>query len=658
MLENFFDKDKENVLKMSHTSESSDANKKNETKKIQDEESHAEAIEFVEKNRDFFEHYARGKVQFAPAPEGLDTFAFDLKNNTIYLNSKFYKNLGFSDEKTSFATCHEIEHFLEKKQLLSEKGGEKEFEKYLKNIQKSKAFGLMDNCVADVRENRTVVTKTHEGFSDIEKRCYKEDLFKEIDFTKEPKHIQFSYALIREARVPDEKCAIDPEVREKLQSLKDIKGKDGNNLFDVMTNPETPMSMRLKLQDRFIWPIIRELLDKDMKEAEKKRSEEQRSDKDDKDKDKTEKSKGEKSKRDERDKEKKKEKSDPNEIFKDAYERAEKKVPNATPIEEIKKAFEDWKKYQKENSLEKADKEYAEKLGVKEKDLQKYREIVKSLNDIVNPETNETVIEELRLLISRIIAKRLKPTLAPRYPMEEGEDLVDPAQLVAEAKAGNLEPKVWETWEVKEKKGKKFGEIEITLVCDRSSSMDENGGEKKHEQQKAAVLMMEALKEFADICDEEKINIEKPLEVRSEIYSFQSDSNDSKPLKKMSKDLGEKERVDISSILSSAPGGTTDFIPLETIVKSIGEDLKKKIIEGEVKKIVIVFTDGGSDDPDRVQTALENLRKNGVITVGVGVTESGRPALETYKPDAKLAETAEKLPIVLGELLKEHLKDI
>jgi len=47
-----------------------------------------------------------------------------------------------------------------------------------------------------------------------------------------------------------------------------------------------------------------------------------------------------------------------------------------------------------------------------------------------------------------------------------------PAQLVADAKAGNFEAKVWETLEVKQMPGQKFGEVEITLVCDRSGSME------------------------------------------------------------------------------------------------------------------------------------------------------------------------------------------
>ncbi len=126
-------------------------------------------------------------------------------------------------------------------------------------------------------------------------------------------------------------------------------------------------------------------------------------------------------------------------------------------------------------------------------------------------------------------------------------------------KAGNLEPEVWETAETRERPGKKFGEVEITLVCDRSGSMAQ--GAKLIEQRKAAVLLMEALREFAERCEEERTNVDKPLEIRSEVYSFQSSSEDATPLKKMSKELGEKERIEVATALSSVEGSTTDFIP-------------------------------------------------------------------------------------------------
>ncbi|MBI2674163.1 MAG: VWA domain-containing protein [Candidatus Yanofskybacteria bacterium] len=620
-------------------------------------EVHREAMDFVEKNRDFFEHYARGRVKFEPAPPGLNTFAFNLETNTIYINSRFYKQRGLSDQQTTLGTLHEVEHLLEKKQILSETGGSRVFQRYLKRLNDSQAFNFLDNRVSDLRENRAIILNTDkEGgeFERLKHSLYKEVLIPETDFTSKPKHIQFVEALSREGEVPDEKSIVSPEVRAKLDEIQAIRGKDGSSLMEAMTRPTTSMSERLLLQDAFLWPVVEELMKKDVEDHNKNKG----------------KGKGGKGSETgdkgeplaspkptaERGQESP---TDPNEIFADDYKEAASRVPNAVPNEEIEKAFKKWQEGHSENPADRADREYADKLGVKPEDLRRYREIVASLEKTVNPETGESVIDELRQLINRIIARRLKPSIAPRYPVEEGEELVDPSELMSQVKAGNLEPKAWQTHEVKEKTGKKFGEIEITLVCDRSGSMAQEGGAKLTEQRKAGVLMMEALKEFADAVDSERINLEKPLEVRSEIYTFQATAADAVPIKKMSKDLGEKERIEAVAILSSAPGQkTTDFISLEAIERALDEETAQKIRDGELKKIIIVFTDGQSHGVQRVKNALEKMRGQGVIVVGVGVTEGGKPALETYAPDAKLAEIAEKLPIVLGDLLKEHLTDI
>lgn len=646
---------------------------------------HAEAVAFVEKHRDFFEHYAKGRVIIEPAPQRLKTFAFDLEKNTIYVNSMFYKKQGFSDEKTLFAICHEIEHFLEKKTLLTEEGGEKKFEKYLKRIKSSEAFSLIDNCNGDIRENRSVVSRTNEGMRDLEIKAYKEDLFAEKDFTSQPRHIQFSQALLREARVPDERCIVSKDVRDALDEVAKVKG-----LMDIMTNPETPMSVRLRLQDKYIWPKVEALLKKDIEDKKKQKEQKKKQGEGDKSKgeqgeksdeqsggqgEKGEKEGEERSGKNQKDKkgskesekgkdglprsarnDGEKEETDPNKIFADEYAEAKKKFPEAVPIEEIEKAFKEWKEAQKgKDTADKADADYAQKIGVEKKDLQNYRKIVDSLQKAVNPETNVGVLEELRNLFSRIISKRLKKALAPKYPVDEGDELVDPAQLVADVKSGNLEPRVWEDTEIREKKGDRFGEVEITLVCDRSGSMQE--GQKASEQQKSAVLVMEVLKEFAELCEAEKINIDKPLEVKSEIYGFGAGEDD-KPMKEMSAELGEAERINVLKKLYDLPGTTTDFNCLEAIDGNLDDKTKIKIKIGELKKIVIVFTDGGSDNPGRVQGVLKSLRDSGVVAIGVGITKAGQPVLSTYAPKALVVEDATKLPIVLGELLKEHLKDL
>ena len=662
------------------------------------ENEHAEAVEFFEKHRDFFEHYAKGRVNVEPAPKSIPTFAFNLETNTIYVNSMFYKKRGFSEEKTLFGILHEIEHFLEKKNMLSEDGGEKKFDKYLKRIKSSRAFSLLDNCNGDIRENRAVVQRTNKGMGELETKTYKEDLFAETDFTSQPRHIQFSQALLREARVPGEKCVVAPDVRQALDEVSKVKG-----LMDIMTNPETPMSMRLRLQDKYIWPKVEALLEKDMEDKKKKKEEDKKSGKgkgddkgegkpgeqgeekgdesqegqdgegegegkpDDKEgKGKPQKGKG-KSKDGKKEpttpgpssedegKGKEGEETDPNKIFADDYAKAEKNFPEAVPAEEVEKAFKEWQEAQKgKDSKDKADEDYAKKIGVEKKDLQDYRKIVENLAKIVNPETDVSIIEELKNLFSRIISKRLKKAQAPKYPVEEGDELVDPAQLVSDYKAGDLQSKSWEDTEIKEKKGDRFGEVEITLVCDQSSSM---AGQKAEEQRKAAVLVMEVLKEFAELCEAERINIDKPLSVQSEIYGFGA-GEDGKPMKKMSAELGEAERINVLKKLYNVPGTTTDFNSLEVISTGLDEKTKIKIKIGELKKIVIVFTDGGSDNPARVQGVLKSLRDSGVVAIGVGITSEGSPVLSTYAPMAQVVEDVSKLPIVLGELLKEHLKDL
>lgn len=618
------------------------AEKSGKPEEMGENNEHTEAVALVEKHRDFFEHYAKGRVKIEPASKEMPTFAFNLETNTIYVNSMFYKKLGFSEEKTVFATLHEIEHFMEKLQILSEEGGEKQFDKFLKRIKASEAFSLMDNCVADIRENRAVISKTNKGMGELEAKTYKEDLFAKTDFSSQPRHIQFSQVLLREARVPGEQCQVSPDVRQALNEVAKVKG-----LMDVMTNPETPMSMRLKLQDKYIWPKVKALLKKDIEDKKKQKEQKKKGEQKDQDGKKGEKKEGGGEKEDE---------TDPNKIFADEYAEVKKKFTEAVPMKEIEKALKEWKEAQKgKGSADKADEDYAKKIGVEKTDLQNYRKIVQNLEKIINPETDVSIIEELKNLFSRIISKRLKKAQVTKYPMEEGDELVDPAQLVADVKSGNLQPKVWEDTEIKEKKGDRFGEVEITLVCDRSSSM---AGQKSEEQRKSAVLVMEVLKEFAELCKAEKINIDKPLEVKSEIYSFASSSEDKISLKKMSAELGEVERINVLKKLYDVSGTTTDFNCLEAISGNLDENVKGKIKIGELKKIVIVFTDGGSDNPARVQSVLKSLRDNGVVVIGVGITNEGSPVLSTYAPNAQVVEGVQKLPIVLGELLKEYLKDL
>lgn len=595
---------------------------------------HAEAVEFLnrESNRAYLEHYARGRVSLKPAPPGLDTFAFDLETNDIYINSRFYRQRlnkknspAEADRKTVFATEHEIEHFAEKKQILSEANGPQQLAAYLDRLKEDKAFSLLDNCVADIRQNRAVVARTSEASRALEQDLYRTDLFPSTDMTKEPKHIQFSQALLREARVPEEKCSVAPEVRKKLDELHAIE-KDGVKLIDAMTHPDVPMSVRLDLQDEHVVPLMKELLEQDTQEHEKKQS-----------------SLKERIKRFGR----KAPPSDPNEVFKDAYESAGKKVMNSVPIEKQKEALDKWREA---NDPERADQRYADKLGVRKEDLQNYRKNAQELNQIINPKTKERVVAELRLLIERIIAKRFIPSAAARYPVEEGSELVDPAGLVAEVKAGNLEPRVWAETEVQNRPGKRRGKVEWTIIGDPSTSMR---GIKQNEHQKKLTLEMETFDELNRQADAERSQMDTPLEVHTEVYAFSST-----PLKGMGKELTEKQKIEVVAAFNTVYGSTPDYLPLESILNGLTPEQERQIRDGELKKVVEVGTDGESDNVERTKQVVKALRDRGVVVIGIGITESGEEALRTYAPQAVLARHAEDLPHVLADILKEHLADI
>lgn len=628
---------------------------------------HEKSVAFFERHRAYFEQFAGHGIEVKAAPPQLNTFAFDLNNNTIYLTDKFYKLLGYADEGTSFATHHEIEHFREKLALLQEEGGAEVFAAYLRKLDEkvsphAEAFSVMDNCISDVRQNSSVVERTHAGFDAVEKKLYTDVQFPEVDFTegksKQPLHIQLPYAILNEYR-SGRKCIVDERVRKIIDDLQHTPHPDGGtrDIFAMMTNPDpkiVPMSIRLRLQDAYVWPRVLELLEEDMKEEEKRQKAKKDSESTDSKSEENESPEGKKSDAKSQDGTGNTKKPKPSEVFKDAYAEAKKRVPNAMPVEAQKEALKKW--VEENGSPEKMEnKALAERLGVKQEDVKKYKDIARTLNQI-NPETQESVIDDLEKVIRRIISSRLKEKQVPRYPVEDGDELLDAGQWLADTNAGNFQPKVWGDTEIKLKKAKKFGEVEFTLICDRSGSME---GQKLREQQKSLVLFMEALKRFNDVLDDEEVSMEKPLVIKSEVYTFQADKNDGIPVKKMGKGLSEKERIESCAKVGSAPGNSTsDYVPLESIQRGLTDETRSHIEAGELKKIVIVFTDGDSSDASRVETVCKSLQAQGVMVIGVGITEEGRSALVTYAPNAQLAEKAEDLPRILGDILKGTLRDV
>ena len=618
------------------------------------------AEEFFETHRDFLESYvADSSVEIKPSPPALGTFAIDLEKGVMYAEPKFFTEQGYSLDKSMFATLHEFEHFREKRELLSDKNGERVWKAHLAKIKANRHFKIFDNCFDDIKMNRAVVSRAP-SIDESRRGLYAENLFADKDFTKQPKHLQFSYALLRERMLPGEKCAVTPEVRAEIDRLGNIKSREVS-LLDYASDPNTPMALRLELQRRFLEPVLEKFFKEDVKEREKKDEEEgegsegeggegemedgkegegESSDKKSKKGKKTKKS-GEKS-------------PNPEDYFQNEYDDYFKKNPEPISEKEIEKAVEDFLEGKKgEKSLdEMAEEAYARSQGVSPEDLRDYRKFYEQLENIKNPETDKSVVEEIREIFKKIIAERLRPRLISKLPVTEGEILAKPAETVAQVRAGVHEPEVWETVEPKERPKELFGDFEVTVVADRSGSME---GEKAREQRRAVALVLEALKEFSDEMDEMRSDIAYDLNVRTESWSFGGE-NELAILKPLSNTLSEKERVAVYKTLTDTPGDhTKDFLALEGIAKGISAEDETKIREKKMRKIIIVMSDGASDEPARVQKSLIGLREKGVSVVGVGITSEGAAIVSTYAPDGLVCDQTADLPRVLGELLKKEI---
>ncbi len=618
------------------------------------------AVQFYNEHRDFFTAYASDtSLNIRPPLPGQKGFAIDLENGKLYADPSFFAERGYEGDKITFGYLHEFEHFRELKALLAEPRGAAVFRRLAEKSKAKPRYHILDNCVDDIKMNRAVADRAP-SLRETKNNVYRENLFASADLTDKPKHLQFAYAILREAMLPEEPTTVDPEVRAEIDALKTMTNRAGVNVLDFASDPRTSMSTRLKLQERFLEPAYERLFQEDVDEKQKKSASGEPSD---------ETGKGEPGEPGEQPKEGGKPKPGakkkaakgkpvkPEDFFADEYAEYFAKQPDPVSTEDIEKAVKEFvaKKKKERSTDDLALEAIARAEGVTVEDLKEYQRFWQDVESLHNPETNESVVEELREIFRQIITERKKPVTASRLPVREGEILAKPAEAVIAIKAGIREPAVWETVEQKEKPRELFGDFDVTVIADRSGSMK---GQKAMEQRRAVALVLEALKDFADDLDEWKPELAYDLNVRTEAWSFGSEA-EVKVLKPLSTELTDRQRVAVYKELATTPGSNTkDFLALEAIANVIPDEDKAKLASRTLKKVIIVMSDGASDSPARVQAVARSLRESGVAVLGVGITEEGEPVVSTYAPDGKVCEKVENLPTVLGALLQNQLKDL
>lgn len=541
-----------------------------------------------------------------------DGWSIDPETGDATYEPKFFEEKVYTPSQALFGAFHEIKcHLVETAELLGTEDGQRAYQR-LKNRREAKPrVHIWENCRTDVKGNQAIMQFAPALAGEVE-TVYKEKLWPETDLTSKPRHLQFMYAILREAMVPDQEVAINPEVREAINKLRNVKGRD---VISLSTDPTLEPDKALRLSERYIEPVIEELYQEDLQDKQNQQSGQ---------------GQGE------------------GEPFAGDYQDYEERHPEPMDHEGMEEKI----KRTIENSNESARQGagYETEHGVSKKDVADYYDEYRQV---------EASIEPLREIFRRIIEQRKVPIRRLGTLKEEGV-MIDPglvAQTYIDVQAGISNPKTMKEFEGRFIEENIPGKFSVRLVADQSGSMQ---GQKAVYQRRSAIAVMESLKEFSDMLDYERAVLSVDLDVQTELRAFGVPEG-TKLYKPLSKELTEKQRIEFFKGLLETSGGTNDYDALADIEKDVREKITQdstyaaELQSGKRREIVIVLSDGDSGNAVEAQRRCKNLRELGVKVIGLGMTGAATSIETTYAPDARICYDVNNLPKALQELLSEYL---
>ncbi len=566
------------------------------------------------------------EILFTVKPGG---WYIDLENLQINADPEFFLEKGYTSQEALYATFHEARHFLD--MLRDPEAYDDQFNRFktLAEVHPSypKALHRLYNCLDDVLINNGV-DATWKAGDEVRRTLYPK-LFPGTDLRgnseqKTPRHRQFMYALLRRAMLPDEEIEIDDEVREAIERIERDPRKPLTKLLTMVDRTGAgafePAS-RYALVMKNYEPTFLEFFKKDLEDRQSLKEDEQGG--------------GGGGNGD----------GDPfdDDQFKDA-------IPDPIDYDDLleqAKKINDKIQEQKKN-------EFKEAMGVNRKDYEAYARDYRKI---------EQYIKELSSLFDEVISKRKHVYRKMRKQAREGLAL-DPRKLataVAEVRTGNLEPVVMLDYKKYERVENRPTEIDFTLVCDGSGSMNE----RYIEQRRIAVLVLEAFADFrARIEKARRTGEDIRLDVRTALRIF---SDKDYQIKQLGDTLTHEERVRAHKALTNLPFGDNNEIATFNAIEGDEFTLEKvkKMKEGNLKKIILFLTDGESDK-EKIKKRISQLydlaggtpdKQDALVIAAIGF-DGGDTAKETYAPHGYYAQHIGDVPREFEKFLKAILDNV
>ncbi len=579
-----------------------------------------------------------------------DGWATDPETGSFTIDPSFFIEKGYSADHCVFATLHELmAHVRDIKRDPVFSARQNAFVASGKDPQEQQARHIFNNTLADIHGNKQIMNMLP-AMRKIGADLYNNRLFptehdgKPVDCTSIPMHLQFLYKIIHQEMIPNSETPVRQEVDEAINQLRNFQGGQ-IDLISFLTDPGARGANGKKLSgsDRFdywltqIWPQYEKLIQLDKQEA--KNTEQQNS---------SQQAGSDVNEQQDTDPSQKQD-SNP---FADAYaDYFDNKHPEPFSPEEHQKIHDAIHKAVQEDrrkNMTPEQREHARWVAANRRYCkQTGHSLVKKQQYDGEVQHFHRQISEMRTVFQSILNEVVTSRRGLSSRSHQDGDILNPnclAQTVVNIKSG-VAPEAFQRYETVRGRTELNCKTDYFFVFDCSASMR---GKPAQAAASCAIIMLEGLagmeRDIRQLEEQQNIDL-SDLSVRTSLYTFGSNATCHKPL---GSSLSDKQRLDTYAAVTAADaGGTADYLALQEIA-----DLPHS---QDRQRIIIVVTDGQSNNPGATQAAISQLRRN-QNTLVYGVSIGSAAAEQLYAPNAKLVNDPKDLPNVLQSFIETTIQ--
>lgn len=310
-------------------------------------------------------------------------------------------------------------------------------------------------------------------------------------------------------------------------------------------------------------------------------------------------------------------------------------------------------------SYTKEERQLAETAGI---DLKEARQIVKEIHTAEQTRlpSGELLVDVLATLFNAIVESRkstAKSYTGPVRRSEGGEAIQQIVRHTIGVLSGENDPPSREKLKKVVKEEIIPGGFDLYMIGDKSGSMqrtDESAERLWQMQRRSIYLIFASLYRFERNLERAGLPKENALPVRTQCLSFRgSDNSDLDVDKPLSAAFTASDKVKLWHSLTQQGSGNGDVAALSYLYEQIKierERTKESGVGDNRLRLIFACSDGGPDDPVKVQLLVEALGKLQAVVVGIGLTETAAAVPIIYNTSysrGDIARTIDDLPIVI-----------